>query len=157
MLSRFSSISWSRRCLKTSTNLIWNHLVSPFMLSHVRMYSACFSGPFGGSGQIDSARQNLASTFVNGFVNAGFCADKLLTDDANKWFYKNKDHGIFLASLRLGSDISIVVSGMMSASASQGLLYRWDVDNGLNHIDKFLYVNEDYIKVRRSLLAARST
>lgn len=28
---------------------------------------------------IDSARQNLASTFVNGFVNAGFGHDKLMT------------------------------------------------------------------------------
>jgi 26S proteasome regulatory subunit N1 len=30
---------------------------------------------------IDSARQNLASTFVNGFVNAGFGTDKLVTAD----------------------------------------------------------------------------
>ena len=28
---------------------------------------------------VDSARQNLASTFVNGFVNAGFGQDKLVT------------------------------------------------------------------------------
>lgn len=28
---------------------------------------------------MDSARQNLASTFVNGFVNAGFGHDKLMT------------------------------------------------------------------------------
>lgn len=28
---------------------------------------------------VDSARQNLASTFVNGFVNAGFGRDKLVT------------------------------------------------------------------------------
>lgn len=37
---------------------------------------------------------NLASSFVNGFVNAAFGQDKLLTDDGNKWLYKNKDHGI---------------------------------------------------------------
>lgn len=50
---------------------------------------------FGGSGsQVDSARMNLASSFVNGFVNAAFGQDKLLTDDGNKWLYKNKDHGI---------------------------------------------------------------
>lgn len=49
---------------------------------------------FGGSGsQVDSARMNLASSFVNGFVNAAFGQDKLLTDDGNKWLYKNKDHG----------------------------------------------------------------
>jgi 26S proteasome regulatory subunit N1 len=28
---------------------------------------------------VDSARQNLASTFVNAFVNAGFGSDKLVT------------------------------------------------------------------------------
>ncbi len=28
---------------------------------------------------VDSARQNLASTFVNAFVNAGFGQDKLMT------------------------------------------------------------------------------
>lgn len=50
---------------------------------------------FGGSGsQVDSARMNLASSFVNGFVNAAFGQDKLLTDDGNKWLYKNKDHGM---------------------------------------------------------------
>lgn len=49
---------------------------------------------FGSSGsQVDSARMNLASSFVNGFVNAAFGQDKLLTDDGNKWLYKNKDHG----------------------------------------------------------------
>lgn len=58
--------------------------------------SVCWFCPtgFGGSGsQVDSARMNLASSFVNGFVNAAFGQDKLLTDDGNKWLYKNKDHG----------------------------------------------------------------
>lgn len=49
--------------------------------------------PTFGPGQVDSARQNLASSFVNGFVNAAFGTDKLLTEDGNKWFYKNKEHG----------------------------------------------------------------
>ncbi|CAB1348111.1 unnamed protein product [Coregonus sp. 'balchen'] len=84
---------------------------------------------FGGSGsQVDSARMNLASSFVNGFVNAGFGQDKLLTDDGNKWLYKNKDHG------------------MMSAAASLGMILLWDVDGGLTQIDKYLYSSEDYIK-----------
>jgi len=43
---------------------------------------------------MDSARQNLASSFVNGFVNTAFGKDKLLTEDGNKWLYKNKEHGI---------------------------------------------------------------
>lgn len=42
---------------------------------------------------MDSAKQNLASSFVNGFVNTAFGKDKLLTEDGNKWMYKNKEHG----------------------------------------------------------------
>jgi 26S proteasome regulatory subunit N1 len=42
---------------------------------------------------VDSARQNLASTFVNAFVNVGFCKDKLMSDSTSNWLYKNKDHG----------------------------------------------------------------
>merc|ERR1712241_1484463 len=82
---------------------------------------------FGGS-NVDSARQNLASSFVNGFVNAGFGQDKLLKEDGNKWLYKNKEHG------------------MMSATASIGLILLWDVDGGLTQIDKYLYSPEDHIK-----------
>lgn len=83
--------------------------------------------PFGTS-QIDSARQNLAASFVNGFVNAGFGQDKLLLEDGNKWLYKNKEHG------------------MLSATASLGLILLWDVDGGLTPIDKYLYSAEDHIK-----------
>ena len=45
---------------------------------------------------VDSARGNLASTFVNAFVNAGFGNDKLMVeaDEGNSWIYKNKDHGM---------------------------------------------------------------
>ncbi|XP_014228098.1 26S proteasome non-ATPase regulatory subunit 2 [Trichogramma pretiosum] len=83
--------------------------------------------PFGGN-QVDSARQNLAASFVNGFVNAAFGHDKLLIEDGNKWLYKNKEHG------------------MLSATASLGLILLWDVDGGLTPIDKYLYSSEDYIK-----------
>ena len=58
----------------------------------------------------------MASSFVNGFVNAAFGTDKLLTEDGNKWIYKNKEHG------------------MMSAMASLGLLLLWDVDGGLTQV-----------------------
>lgn len=83
--------------------------------------------PFGG-GQVDSARQNLAASFVNGFVNAAFGQDKLLMEDGNKWLFKNKEHG------------------MLSATASLGLVLLWDVDGGLTPIDKYLYSSEDHIK-----------
>ena len=47
------------------------------------------------SGNVDSAKQNLASTFVNAFVNAGFGTDKLMVnkDETSSWIYKNKDNG----------------------------------------------------------------
>ena len=38
-------------------------------------------------------------------------------------------------------------TGMLSATASLGLILLWDVEGGLTQIDKFLYSNEDYIKV----------
>ncbi len=47
------------------------------------------------SANVDSARHNLASTFVNAFVNVGFGNDKLMVnaEEGNSWVYKNKDHG----------------------------------------------------------------
>ena len=51
-------------------------------------------GPYSTSSvKMDSARQNLASSFVNGFVNAAFGKDKLLTEDGNKWIYKHNENG----------------------------------------------------------------
>jgi 26S proteasome regulatory subunit N1 len=82
--------------------------------------------------QVDSARANLASTFVNAFVNAGFGQDKLMTPD-NEWLYKNKDHG------------------MMSAAASLGSILLWNVEEGLTQIDKFLYSSEEYVKAGAAL------
>ena len=57
------------------------------------MFVKCLLGVSSGVA-LDSARQNLASSFVNSFVNAAFGADKLLTEDGNKWIYKNKEHGM---------------------------------------------------------------
>uniref|UniRef100_A0A6U3SHK8 26S proteasome non-ATPase regulatory subunit 2 homolog n=1 Tax=Ditylum brightwellii TaxID=49249 RepID=A0A6U3SHK8_9STRA len=85
-----------------------------------------------GGPQVDSARANLASTFVNAFVNTGFGQDKLMTPD-NEWLYKNKDHG------------------MMSAAASLGSILLWNVEEGLTQIDKFLYSSEDYVKAGAAL------
>ncbi|ETN78502.1 Proteasome/cyclosome repeat protein [Necator americanus] len=81
------------------------------------------SRPFGNTAAPDSARMNLAAAFVNGFVNCGFGVDKMMaeSEDASKWFYKNKEYG------------------MLSAAASQGLVWRWDIDSGLGQCDKFLY------------------
>ena len=84
-----------------------------------------------------SARHNLASAFVNGFVNAGYGSDKLMfTDDESKhnWIFKTKE------------------DGMLSATASLGMLLQWDVETGLDKIDKYQYAEESEIKAG-SLLA----
>jgi len=92
-----------------------------------------FSRRRDGSGaQVDSARANLASTYVNAFVNAGFGQDKLMTPDS-EWLYKNRDHG------------------MLSAAASLGSILLWNVEEGLTQIDKYLYSSEDYVKAGAAL------
>lgn len=84
---------------------------------------------YSGSSNVDSARGNLASSFVNGFVNAGFGKDKLLSGkDGISWLHRQRDHC------------------MLSATASLGLLMLWDVDEGLSQIDKHLYAPEENIK-----------
>eukprot|EP00177_Eucheuma_denticulatum_P007408 GFKZ01013492.1.p1 GENE.GFKZ01013492.1~~GFKZ01013492.1.p1 ORF type:complete len:1030 (+),score=203.73 GFKZ01013492.1:282-3371(+) len=77
---------------------------------------------------IDSARANLASTYVNAFVNMAFGKDKLMMEANSKWIYRNKDHG------------------MMSAAASLGMIMLWDVDGGLADIDKYMYVEQEYVR-----------
>ena len=65
-------------------------------------------------------KPNIRKTISNifRFVNCAFGNDKLLAENGNKWLYKNKEHG------------------MMSATASLGLILLWDVDGGLTQIDK---------------------
>ncbi|KAG0140497.1 hypothetical protein CROQUDRAFT_665118 [Cronartium quercuum f. sp. fusiforme G11] len=86
--------------------------------------------PSSANAKVDSAKQNLAGTFVNAFVNAGFGNDKLMVnlEDGLSWIYKNKD------------------DGMMSAAASLGVSLLWDTDGGISQIDKYTYATEDYIK-----------
>eukprot|EP01064_Diplonema_japonicum_P035304 TRINITY_DN760_c6_g1_i1.p1 TRINITY_DN760_c6_g1~~TRINITY_DN760_c6_g1_i1.p1 ORF type:complete len:928 (+),score=314.48 TRINITY_DN760_c6_g1_i1:60-2843(+) len=128
----------------TIDNLIWNTKLSEFFLHTARdLDSMAPKSPDEVykthlqdqrthlTSEISSHQLNLASTFVNAFVNAGFECDKLLTpstEAGNDWMYKNKEHR------------------MISAAASFGLLYLWDVDEGLIKCDKYLYSQEDYIK-----------
>ena len=79
---------------------------------------------------IDSPRHNLASTFVNAFVNAGFGNDKLMVaaPEGQSWIYKNKEQG------------------MLSATASIGMSMMWDSEAGIDFIDKYSYSNEEFIK-----------
>lgn len=81
-----------------------------------------------------SPRQNLASAFVNAFVNAGFGTDKLVTcaeieaDESKSWIYKTKDHGV------------------LSTVASIGLINLWNADSGLGKLDRYLYSENINIK-----------
>ncbi|CZT45375.1 26S proteasome regulatory subunit RPN1 [Rhynchosporium secalis] len=78
---------------------------------------------------LDSARHNLAAAFVNAFVNAGFGNDKMMMveDDKNAWVWKTKEEG------------------MKSTVASIGTLSLWDVEVGLDKIDKYTYSDEDQV------------
>ncbi|MCJ1275674.1 proteasome regulatory particle base subunit [Puttea exsequens] len=81
---------------------------------------------------VDSARHNLASAFVNAFTNAAFGNDKMMLNapegEKTAWVYKTKD------------------DGMLSTAASMGMLLKWDIENGLDQIDKYTYAQEDQIK-----------
>ncbi|XP_057455621.1 26S proteasome non-ATPase regulatory subunit 2 homolog A [Lotus japonicus] len=84
---------------------------------------------------VDSARQNLAATLVNAFVNAGFGQDKLMTvasdssssGSSGNWLFKNKEHG------------------KTSAAASLGMILLWDVDSGLAQLDKYFHSNDNHV------------
>ncbi|KAF6826364.1 26s proteasome regulatory subunit [Colletotrichum musicola] len=82
-----------------------------------------------GMTNLDSARHNLAAAFVNAFVNAGFGKDKmmLVEEDKESWVWKTKG------------------DGMMSTVASLGTLLLWDVEAGLDKIDKYTYAAEPEI------------
>ena len=75
--------------------------------------------------QVESARANLASSFVNGLVNTGYGTDKLMTVEDSQWVYKNK------------------AEGKISAVASLGLIMLWNIDEGLTAIDRFLYATDE--------------
>ncbi|KAJ0404772.1 hypothetical protein P43SY_005596 [Pythium insidiosum] len=96
--------------------------------SHLSETASFTRGRDSGAQPTDSARHNLASTFVNAFVNAGYGSDKLMTVEGNTWLFKNKKHG------------------MMSAAASLGMIMLWNVDEGFTQIDKFLYSTDEFVK-----------
>ncbi|KAI9736420.1 MAG: proteasome regulatory particle base subunit [Claussenomyces sp. TS43310] len=77
-----------------------------------------------------SAAHNLAAGFVNAFVNAGFGNDKmmLVDDDQNSWVWKTKG------------------DGQMSMVASLGTLLLWDVEGGLDKIDRYTYAEDSNIQ-----------
>jgi len=85
------------------------------------------SGGLGAADEMDSAKKNLASTYVNAFVNAGFGKDKLMTIAESNWVYKNKE------------------SGQLAAAASLGLIHAWN-DDQLSSLDRFLDAKEESVR-----------
>ena len=84
----------------------------------------------------DSARHNLASSFLNGFVNAGFGPDKMMLVEGGvkeSWIWRVKE------------------DGMASAAASVGMLMLWDVEEGLDKVDTYTYAEENEIKAGAAL------
>ena len=70
---------------------------------------------------------NLASTYVNAWVNAGFGADSIVSPASSQWVYRNKD------------------SGQMAAAASLGMVNLWD-ETKLDVLDKYLNAEEEWVK-----------
>ncbi|ODV86901.1 hypothetical protein CANARDRAFT_6471 [[Candida] arabinofermentans NRRL YB-2248] len=81
---------------------------------------------FGSSSRLESAKQNLAASFVNAFVNTGYGSEKLIRDE--KWIYRTKGEG------------------MLSTTASLGLINLWDINDGLQILDKHLYSEQNDVK-----------
>lgn len=83
-----------------------------------------------GTGSIDSAKQNLAALFVNAFINMGFCNDKLVlqSDESKSWIYRTKG------------------TGMVSSTAAIGSIYQWNIDDGLQALNKYTEIGDVDIK-----------
>ena len=64
--------------------------------------------------EIDSAKKNLALTYVNAFLNSAFGKDLLILEKENSedWIFKTKE------------------DGQTAAAASLGMLLLWDMDEG---------------------------
>lgn len=107
--------------LAKELNLLTPKIPEDIYKSHLDSSKSVFS-----SAGLDSAQQNLAASFVNAFLNLGYCNDKMITDNDN-WVYKTKG------------------DGMTSAVASIGSIYQWNID-GLQQLDKYLYVDEPEVK-----------
>ena len=71
---------------------------------------------------VDPDEQNLSTAFVNGYLNLGYCKDKLILDD-DDFAYKTKD------------------AGKISSVASIGAIFQWE-EEGLQNLDKYLYSDD---------------
>lgn len=76
----------------------------------------------------DTAKQNLANTIVNAFVNVGYCSDNIMLSEEKKWVGRHKDWG------------------NVTAVSSLGMLLLWNLEEGTSHIDKYQYSRDEYIR-----------
>lgn len=81
---------------------------------------------FPATSRLESAKQNLAAALVNGFLNAGYCKEKLIVDE--KWSFRTRGEGI------------------TSTIASLGLVNLWNTNDGLQVLDKYLYSEQTEVK-----------
>ena len=75
------------------TCLLLSHDLSIVITWPVHCYHMTYIIGFSTAQPLDSARANLASSFVNGFVNCAFGQDQLVMEDGSKWLYKHKSYG----------------------------------------------------------------
>lgn len=91
---------------KSPDDIYKTHLVDSSAAARANRNSSAGNVP------VDSARANLAATFTNAFVNAGFCKDKLIIDEDNSWLFKNKGEfyvcGYTIKSLRTVFSCSVI-------------------------------------------------
>jgi len=80
-----------------------------------------------GSAAVESARGNLASTYVNAFVNAASGQDKLMTPEDSTWLSRNKD------------------DAKLAVAASVGMLHLWNEDE-ISAADKFLHAADENVR-----------
>jgi 26S proteasome regulatory subunit N1 len=89
------------------------------------------------SASVDSAKGNLASTFVNAFVNAGHGRDTYMLKGPGAgpvdWIHRNKDHG------------------KISAIASLGMVLLWNPTDAFSDADKYFHQNDEMIKAGAAL------
>lgn len=86
-----------------------------------------------GGNLVESAKLNMASTFVNAFVNAGMQRDSLLMNKdskiSNDWFLKVKNEGL------------------SAATASIGMIFMWDQASCSEFISEFLELKDGYARL----------
>ncbi|OIR58262.1 MAG: 26S proteasome regulatory subunit N1, RPN1/PSMD2 [Amphiamblys sp. WSBS2006] len=79
----------------------------------------------------EQSKQNVAVLLTNGLVNGGYCSDKLLLgkgEEEAEWIYKTRK------------------SGMITATATIGLVMLWNVSEGLEALDRYLHSDNTFIR-----------